>query len=377
MDELAYELGVDPVELRLKNYADTDPDTGLPFSNKHLRECYDRGRALFDWNARPAASGTKRVANDLIGYGFSSCMHPADRVPATARATIFSNGTAAVRSATHELGNGTYTIFGQIAADGLAMPLERVRFDLGDTDFPTAPPTHGSLTTASVGPAVFEAARNAVTALKGIAVSTPGSPMFGASLDAIDAQNGHLTFHDRPSVGEDYGAILRRAGRPPVAAGAAEGPGDERKRFAFYSFGAVFAEVRVDVDTGVVRVARLCGVYDCGRLMNPRTAHSQLMGGMIFGLGETLVEETVFDPNNGLPVVRNLADYHVPSCADTPDIRIEVLGIPDPNISLLGAHGVGEMGCNGVPPAITNAIFNATGKRLRRLPITPDKVLVS
>ena len=146
-------------------------------------------------------------------------------------------------------------------------------------------------------------------------------------------------------------------------------------RYAFYSFGAVFAEVRVDAETGVVRVARLCGVYDCGRLINPRTARSQLMGGMIFGLGAALTEESLFDPVNGLPVVRNLADYHVPACADAPEITIEVLGIPDPHIGELGAHGVGEMGTNGVPPAIGNAIYNATGVRLRSLPYTPDKLI--
>ncbi|WP_128914090.1 molybdopterin cofactor-binding domain-containing protein [Granulicella sibirica] len=375
LDELACELGMDPVELRLANYAETDPDTGLPFSNKHLRECYERGRKLFGWEARASRTGTKRVGNDFVGYGFSTCMHPASRVPASARATIFSDGRALVCSATHELGNGTYTIFAQIAADGLRLPVDHVQFDLGDTDFPTAPPTHGSLTTASVGPAVFEAARNAVEALKAVSARTAGSPLFGIAASAIDANNGRLSIRGQPEIGDSYAEALRRAGLPHISAGSDAAPGDETKKFAFYSFGAVFAEVRVDAQTGVVRVARLCGVYDCGRLMNPRTAHSQLMGGMIFGLGQTLMEETVFDPVSGMPVVRNLADYHVPSCGDTPEITVEVLGIPDPYISQLGAHGVGEMGCNGVPPAITNAIFNATGKRLRSLPVTPDKIL--
>ena len=162
-----------------------------------------------------------------------------------------------------------------------------------------------------------------------------------------------------------------------MVAGGAAGPGEEHQQFAFYSFGAVFAEVRVDEATGVVRVARLCGVYDVGRLINPRTAHSQLMGGMLMGLGAALMEETRFDPRNGLPVIRNLADYRVPSCADTPHITVEALNIPDPHLGELGTHGVGELGCNGVPPAITNAVFNATGRRLRCLPLTPDKILLA
>jgi len=376
LDELAHELGLDPIELRLRNHADIDPESGLPFSNKHLRACYARGRELFGWADRQATPRARRAGNTLIGHGMLSAMHPADRMGGTARATIFADGHALVRSATHELGNGAYTIFGQIAADGLALPVDRVRFDLGDTTFPTAPPTLGSLSTTTIGPAVLEAARGAIKALAQVAVRTPGSPLFGADPGAVEAREGHLYVRGQPSVGEDYGDILRRAGLTHVAAGADEKPSDEKKRFAFYSFGAVFAEVRVDEAMGSVRVARLCGVYDCGRLINPRTAHSQLMGGMIFGLGATLMEEGLFDPHSGLPVVRNLADYHVPSCADTPDITIEALGVPDPHIGELGAHGVGETGTSGVPAAIANAIFNATGKRIRRLPITPDRVLM-
>ncbi|GJG86759.1 carbon-monoxide dehydrogenase large subunit [Gemmatimonadetes bacterium T265] len=375
LDELAGELGMDPVALRLQNHAETDPESGLPFSSKHLRECYARGRARFGWDARPPAPRTRRENGLWVGYGMSSAMHPADRTGATARATICADGTALVRSATHELGNGAYTIFRQIAADGLALPVDRVRFDLGDTTFPTAPPTLGSLSTASVGPAVLAAARRAVRALAEVAVRTPGSPLFGTPADAVEAAGGRLRRRDDPSVGEDYGAVLRRAGLPHVAAGAGEKPGDEKKQFAFYSFGAVFAEVRVDEATGVVRVARLCGVYDVGRLINPRTARSQVMGGMLFALGVALTEESLFDPVTGLPVVRNLADYHVASCADTPEIDIEMLGIPDPHIGELGAHGVGEMGTSGVPAAIANAVYNATGRRVRSLPITPDKVL--
>ena len=375
LDELACELAIDPIELRLRNHATRDPDSGLPFSNKHLRDCYERGKERFGWSDRDAEPRTKRIGRDLVGYGMSSCMHPAAQQEAAAEVRIFPDGSAIATSATHELGNGAYTIFRQIAADGLGLPLDRVTFDLGDTRFPAAPPTHGSITTATVGPAVFDAARNAVEALKTLAIKDKASPLHGSANRKINGKDGRLSLADDPTVGEDYATIIRCAGLPFVAGKANVKPGLERMRYAFYSFGAVFAEVRVDEATGVVRVARLCGVYDCGRLINPTTARSQLMGGMLFGLGAALCEETIFDPNTGLHVVRNLADYHIPACADVPQISIEVLNIPDPHAGELGAHGVGEMGTNGVPPAIGNAIYNATGKRLRSLPYTPDKLI--
>lgn len=375
LDELGCELDVDPIELRLRNHADIDPDSGLPFSNKHLRECYARGAERFGWDARPSSPGARRSGRDLIGYGMASAMHPAAQQEAAAEVMIHADGTASAWSATHELGNGSYTVFSQIAADGLALPIERVTFDLGDTDFPVAPPTHGSLTTATIGPAVLDAATDAIARLKAVANKDEASPLHGVAPDAITPSGGRLHLADNPAVGEDYAAILRRAGLTGVTGTAHAKPGLERMRYAFYSFGAAFAEVRVDSETGVVRVARLCGVYDCGRLINPRTARSQLVGGMIFGLGAALTEETVFDPVNGLPVIRNLADYHLPACADAPEITIEVLNIPDPHIGELGAHGVGEMGTNGVPPAIGNAIFNACGVRLRSLPYTLDKLI--
>jgi xanthine dehydrogenase YagR molybdenum-binding subunit len=374
MDELARELDLDPVELRLINHADINPDDGLPFSSKHLRECYAQGKALFGWDERPRVAPAS-TGHTVAGYGMASCMHPAARVEANARATLFADGRAVVRAATHELGNGAYTIFRQIAADGLGLPIERVAFELGDSDYPAAPPTHGSLTTATIGPPVLDAARNVVKALIELAVRQPASPLHGAEVGAVGASEGRLHLQADSQVGEDYASVIQRAGLAHVVASGKAAPGDEQTKFAFYSFGAVFAEVRVDRQTGVVRVARLCGAYDIGRVMNPLTARSQLMGGMIFALGATLMEEGLFDPNTGLAVVRNLADYHVPCCADTPEIDIDILDIPDPNISELGARGCGEMGTNGVPAAICNAIFDAVGVRPRSLPVTPDKIM--
>ncbi len=377
MDELATGLGMDPIELRLANYADKAPFSDLPFSSKHLKECYAKGRKLFNWDEKIARKNLENATNRTVGYGFANNCHPAMQSPASAMATIFADGSAEIRTATHDLGNGAWTIFRQIAADSFSLPMEKVDFQLGDSTFPSAPITAGSQTTASVGPAVLSAGRNAVNALKDIACRDPESVLFGQAKENIGSDDGRLFLITDPGSSEDYGAILRRAQLEQVVAGGSASPGKERKEFEFYSFGAVFAEVIVDMDTGVIRVTRLTGVYDVGRLINPKTAYSQLMGGMIFALGATLMEESFFDPNNGKAVIRNLADYHIPSCADTPEITIDVLNIPDPHISELGAHGVGEAACNGVPAAITNAVFNATGIRFRSLPITPDKVLMA
>lgn len=375
LDELAHELGIDPIELRLKNDAEKGPITGLPFSSKHLRECFERGKVLFGWDRRSPQPGTRRVGHELIGYGVASSTLPAVLDDAEAQATLFADGTAEMRSATHEIGNGVYTVFQQIAADALGLSFEQVRFDLGDSTFPDAPITAGSRTTASVGAAVLAAGRNAVTALKEIARRNTGSPLFGLPLEGIVAEDGRLSAQADPRRGEDYGAVLRRAGQTQVSASGGLHPDKANPKFELHSFGAIFAEVRVDADTGVVRVSRLAGVFDVRRTINPCTSRSQLMGGMIAGLGGALTEESYYDPNTGRAVVRNLADYHIPSSADTPDILIETLGIPDPQMGELGARGLGEMGTNNVAAAIGNAIFNATGRRLRSLPLTPDKVM--
>lgn len=375
LDELAFDLKIDPVELRLRNYAERNPETGKPWSSKHLRECYARGARLIGWDARRPVPRAWRECDVLIGYGMASTMYPARRREAAVRATIFADGQALVQSATHEIGNGASTIFRQISADALTLPIERVRFELGDSSLPAAPASGGSTTTTTVGPAMAEACRAVIGALKRLAARDFQSPLYGAAEDALEAHEGRLRLKAEPAKNEEYSAILRRANLPSVAADGSAKSGAEREQYSFYSFGAVFAEVRVDEARGAIRAARLCAVYDVGRLINPKTARSQVVGGMIMGVGATLTEETVYDPRNGRAVVRSLADYHAPCCADTPEITVEFLNIPDPHISEQGARGVGEIGGVGVAPAITNAVFNATGKRIRKLPITPDKVM--
>ena len=382
MDELAHELDIDPVELRMRNDAKTGPMSGNPFSSKHLDRCFARGRELINWDRR-TRPGERRDGRWATGLGVASSTLPAVLDQASAHATLFANGTVEVLSATHEIGNGAYTIFSQIAADALALPVEAVRFDLGDSAFPNSPITAGSRTTASVGAAVLDAGYKLIDALKELARHSNDGPLSGAAADNIVAADGRLALRPDPAVGEDYGAVLRRAGRESLEADGAFTPASRRKfpvaaltkQYEMHSFGAIFAEVRVDLDTGVVRVLRLVGVYDVGRVINPRTAASQLRGAMIAALGGALTEEGCFDRNNGRAVVRNLADYHIPACADVPEITVETLDIPDPNMGALGARGFGEIGTNNVPAAIGAALFNATGKRLRSLPLTPDRVM--
>ncbi len=383
MDELACELSIDPIKLRMRHDAKKGPLSGDPFSSRHLGQCFTRGQELIGWERRRSRPADRREGRWGTGIGVAASTLPAVQDQASAQATLLADGTAKVRSATHEIGNGAYTVFQQIAADALALPLERVRFDLGDSTYPDAPITAGSRTTASVGAAVLDAGRKLIDELIALSRAAKDGPLSRAGAHEIVAIEGRLVLKTDPKVGEDYRAILRRAGKECLTADGSFKPASKHKfpisaltkQYEMHSFGAIFAEVRVDLDTGVIRVPRLVGVYDVGRVINPRTACSQLRGAMIAGLGGALTEEGFFDSSNGRAVVRNLADYHIPSCADVPDIVVETLDIPDPQMGDLGARGLGEIGTNNMPAAIGNALFNATGRRLRRLPLTPDRVM--
>ena len=373
LDELAHELGIDPVDLRQMHDADKGPLSGLPFSSKHLNECFERGKALIGWDRRGAPRSSRR-GREWVGLGMASSTLPAVLDGASASVRLSADGRAQVLSATHEIGNGAYTVFQQIAADALAMPADRVSFDLGESRYPDSPITAGSRTTASVGAAVLDAGRRTLAALKALAGATTASPFAGMPADDIITRDGRLVSRLEPATSLDYGDILRGAGRDEVLVEGRFEPSKD-KTFELHSFGALFVEVRVDAETGVVRVPRVVGVFDVGRVVNPRTCRSQLAGGIIAGLGGALTEEGYFHPANGRAVMRNLADYHVPSCADAPDIVVEMLDIPDPAMGALGARGLGEMGVNNMPAAIGAALFNATGRRLRNLPLTPDRVM--
>ncbi len=376
MDELAAQLGVDPLELRLRNYAETDEAEKKPWSSKHLRECYERGAKKFGWSKRnPRPGSTRDKEGRLIGWGMATAVYPAAQSPAAAKATLFADdGRVVVRSATHEAGTGTYTGMTQLIADALALPAEKVVFELGDSDFPLAPVNGGSRGTSSVGPAVIAACRALVEKLTRLAQADPKSPLSRVYPESIvPGADGFLTKGD---MRDSYVEILRRAGLPQLEAEASTKPGEEREKFSFESFGAQFVEVRVDPLLGEVRVSRFVGVYDVGRVVNPQLARSQIVGAAIFSIGMALMEGTTFDPRSGRVLNGDLAEYHLPTFADTPpEIDVSFLDIPDPHMPEPFARGIGELAICGTPAAIANAVFHATGKRVREFPITPDKLL--
>src|SRR3954453_11792621 len=345
MDELAVALSIDPVELRLRNEPEQDEFKKLPFSSRSTRECYRVAAERFGWSRRNPEPRSMRDGRWLIGWGMASATYPMNYAPASAMARLFPDGTAEVMSAASDMGPGTWTSMTQVAAETLGLPIERVKFTLGDTRLPRAPVHGGSLTMASVGSAVQAACRK-------------------AREDAL-ARGG----------ANDLTEAMRRIGQS-VEASADVKPGDEGQRFSMHSFGAVFAEVAVDPDLGETRVRRIVGAYGVGRVVNPKTTRSQCIGGMIGGIGMALMEYSVVDARNGRVPNANLAEYPVPVHADAPPV-MDVLFVEehDPHVNPLGVKGVGEIAMVGVAPAIANAIFHATGKRIRELPVTPDKLL--
>ena len=381
MDELSYRLKLDPVELRLRNHADTDEHEEKPYSSKHLKECYARGAERCGWSKRDPAPGSMRTDDGrlLVGYGMATSAYPAVQMPCQAKASLYADGTATVRSATHDVGTGTYTGMGQVAATALGLPLEKVRFELGDSQFPLAPINGGSWLTASVGPAVLAACAALKEQLAKLAGSDAASPLAKAKPDDLVLRDGRLVLADDPSKGTAIGDILKQANVGQIEADGAAKPGQNgEEKYAHHSFGAVFVEVTVDPDLGEVRVKRVVGVYDAGRILNPQLARSQLLGGTVFGLSMALQEMSAQDVVLGRTVNANLAEYHIPTCADMPaeGFDLTFLEESDPHFGgELGAHGIGELGIVGSVAAIANAIYHATGKRVRDLPITPDKLL--
>jgi xanthine dehydrogenase YagR molybdenum-binding subunit len=375
LDELAYQLGMDPIALRLRNYADQDPGKNKPFSSKSLRECYRVGAERFGWGRRTPAPRSMREDGKLVGMGMATASYPANRQAASALARILPDGTALVRSGSQDLGTGTYTVMTQVAADALGLPPERVRFELGDTDFPEAPVSGGSQSVASVSPAVRAAALAARLQLVRLAMADSASPLFGAPIEDIDIVDGWLLRRSAPSRREPIAAPIARNGGQLIEAHMTARPGAEKEKFSMHSFGAVFAEVRVDPDLGEIRVHRIVASYGVGRLLNRKTGRSQLMGGLVWGIGLALLEETELDPASGRVVNANLAEYHVPVNADVGSIEIIAVDEDDPHINALGAKGIGEIGIVGVGAAIANAVYHATGRRVRDLPITLDKLL--
>ena len=357
MDELAYAAKLDPIELRLRSYADKDygEKEPLPFTSKSLRECYRVGADKFGWSKRAAQPGQMRDGDELVGYGMATATYPAGQNGASASIRLQSDGNVIVTTAGHDLGTGTYTICAQIAAETLGVSADKVRVQLGDTTLPRAPGAGGSTQAVTVGAAVQAAAQGLLRQCATL-----------LDRDAADMAGG----------GEKLMAVFEKNGGRPVSFTANSVPDPSiRGKYARYSFGAQFAEVRVNPRLGKARVTRWVGAFAAGRILNPKTARSQLIGGIIMGMGMALLERTVYDPVRGKVVNDNLADYQVPVNADVPEIEIVFVEERDEHVNSLGAKGVGELGITGAPAAIANAVYHATGVRVRDLPISVDRLL--
>jgi xanthine dehydrogenase YagR molybdenum-binding subunit len=375
MDELAYALKMDPIELRLRNYAETDPETGHPWSSKSLRECYTQAAERFGWSKRNPTPRSTRDGRWLVGYGMATATYPARRNPASATARMLPDGRVWVRAGTQEIGCGTYTSMTQVAADALGIPVERVRFELGETDMPENPASTGSVTMASTGTAVYDAASSLRRRLAQLAVADTASPLHGAAADDVVARDGRLALGTDASRGETYEAIMARQGGRPIEVTTTTRGGPEQQQYAMHSVGAVFTEVHVDEDLGQIRVPRVVTAHGIGRVVNPRTTRSQIVGGVVWGVGMALLEQTLVDPRTGRYLNADLAEYHVPVNADIGAVDTIFVDENDPHVSAIGAKGAGEIGITGVAASIANAVYHATGVRVRDLPITLDKIL--
>ena len=374
LDELAVALNTDPLELRLRNYAETEPESGKPFSSKKLRDCYRDAADRFGWAKRNPQVGSMRDGDKLIGYGVATMTYPAHRQAANAKLRVLADGSVHVRCGTQDLGTGTYTIIAQVAADALGILPERIHVEIGDSDLPEAPVSGGSMTAASVTPAVRDAALKARGELIARALADPASPFHGRVASEVTIQAGAMCDVKNPQQRELIAVLLARNGGATIETDAQAKPAEEEK-FATHSFGAAFAEVAVDPQLGEVRVRRIVARYSVGKLLNAKTGRSQFLGGIVWGLGMALTEQTLVDPGSGRVLNANLAQYHVPVAADIPEIDVAAVEEDDQNFNPVGARGIGEIGITGIPAAIANAVYHATGKRIRDLPIVAEKIL--
>lgn len=375
MDELAHDLAIDPIELRRRNVGHNDPVSGAPHSQSDLMLAYKLGAERFGWDRRAAKPRSQRDGEWLVGMGCATGSFPYVRMPGmSARISIDGDGHATVSSAAHEMGMGTATVQRQHAADRLGLPLERVTVKIGDTSLPFGSFAGGSSQTASLGAAINAASVKLASEL--LRMAGNDTPLAGLRVGDVEFADGGLRKIDEPSRYESFASIVRRAARSEVNVTGESGAPLEMLKFSMHSRSAIFCELRVSDVTGEIRVDRLVGAFDCGRILNPKTAASQFRGGMIMGIGMALTEETLLDERSGRILSASMADYHVPAHLDVPDIDVLWTDIPDPRTPM-GARGIGEIGITGVAAAIANAAFNATGLRVRELPLTPDKFLGS
>jgi xanthine dehydrogenase YagR molybdenum-binding subunit len=374
MDELAYAAKIDPLELRLINYSDKDQIEDKPFSSKELRECYRQGAERFGWSKRSPQPRSMRDGNELVGWGMVTGIWEAMQAPASAKAVLTANGSVEIASATADIGPGTYTWMTQLAAEMLGVPLDSVTAKLGDSALPDAPVEGGSFTVSSVGSAIHAACRAVQKDLLALAQRIKGSPLAGAKLDDVVFAEGKIR-HKADAGREVAVADAMRIGNADRIEKEVSATPNEDGKHSHYTHSSVFAEVKVDEELGVVRVTRVVSAVAAGRILNPKTASSQILGAVVGGIGMALHEETAMDHRFGRFMTHNLADYHVPANADVHAVDVIFVEEKDDEINPLGVKGVGEIGIVGTAAAIANAVYHATGKRVRDLPITLDKLL--
>jgi len=373
LDELAEKLELDPIELRRRIEPEKDPTTGKPFSSRYLIEAYDKGAEQFGWDKRSRTPRQRREGEWLIGMGCATATYPYHRFPGgAARIKLTADGHVTVSTAVHDMGMGTATAQVQHLAARLGLPLEHVTFEYGDSRLPRGVIAGGSTQTASIGGAIIAATEVFMEEL--IKLAGNDSPLAGLSLSEVEARDGGLSHVSDSSRFESYQSILQRAGREELVCEAEAPAPAEMEAFSMHSYGAQFCEVRVSTLTGETRVSRFLGSFDAGQILNPKMATSQFKGGIIMGIGLALTEETYFDERTGRIVNASLADYHVPVQMDVPPIEILYTNKPDPQAPM-GARGIGEIGITGVGAAVANAVYNATGIRVRDLPVTLDKLM--
>ena len=379
IDEMAFASGLDPMAFRLKNYAETEPMSGKPFSSKALRECYAQGAARFGWAGRSLAPRQMRdECGMLVGWGVGTATFPALMMEGNARAVLRDDGTGVVETGAHDMGQGAWTAFAQIAADSLGLDLERVEFRAGRSDLPDAGIAGGSAHTATAGMAIHAAGADVIAKLADLAMGDERSPLYGAGNAGVVARDGTLFRRDDESRGERFEDILRRAGLAELEGrGKSAADPAAQSSFAMHAHGAVFAEVKVDPDFGQIRVTRLVGAFAAGRVINPRLVRSQYLGGMIWGVSFALHEHAVMDTRSGRIMNANLAEYHVPVNADVPSLEAILIEEYDPHVNALGVKGVGEIGITGTAGAIANAVWHATGVRVRKFPIAMEALITT
>jgi xanthine dehydrogenase YagR molybdenum-binding subunit len=378
MNELADRLKIDPVKLRVLNEPKIDEGLQLPFSSRHLLECFKVGAEKFGWSRRTAEVGSMKRDGLTLGWGMAGCSWLAARFPAEATVQLRDDGTVRVASATQDIGTGTYTNLAQLAAHRIGVPLDRIEVALGDTSLPAGPLSGGSMATSSLVPAVFQAADAATESLLSLATATPGSPFEKHKHDDLAFDGGRIVAKsDGSRKGVPFADLLRRANLRLVS-GSGKGEstfGNPNPKFSTHSFGCHFVEVTWQPEIARLRVSRVFTVIDAGRILNPLAGRNQIEGAVVMGIGMALFEHTSYDPQNGAPINSNLADYVMAVNADVPPIEVHFLDHPDTQINELGARGIGEIGLAGIAAAITSAVHHATGVRVRELPVEIEDLL--